>query len=246
MWSGMQHVTPYTQLLKQRHAAASLLLGSMLVLVPVLGHIVLSGWAVRVHRAVVAGEAMPALGLDDLSGDARLGLGPFVVQMIMGLVLCLVFLPLLVLPGVVFSIALPALADSDISEEGAIAIFVVGVLVFVLVGLVCLYLLVMATHAALISAELGDSVSDGLAGLRPGRLRAFFKLVPRELFGASIGLAMGSSLLVLAGLLLLTLGVYPATVMVFAAGAHYRAQVYEIYLARGGPPIPSRAGAPAS
>ncbi len=234
----MQHVAPFTMIFKQRHMATSLLIGTVLIFIPIIGHIVLNGWVVRVHRAVMAEEEMPELSFKHFSEDLRLGLGPFVVQMIMGFVILLVLLPLFVLPGVLGVIAIPAMAESGLSETEAVTVFVAGVLLFVLLALVILYLLVMATHAALITAELADNVSDAMTGLRPSAIRSFFKLAKRELFFASVGLALGSSVLMLLGMLALTLGIYPATVVMFAAGGHYRAQVYAVYLERGGAEIP--------
>lgn len=234
----MKHVVPFTLIFRQPHATASLLLGTLLVFIPIVGHIVLNGWVVRVHRAVMSDEEMPALSLEHFSRDLKLGMGPFVVQMVMVFFIILVILPLLVLPGVIGVLAIPALADSGLSEGAAVTVFVAGVLVFVLLALVVLYLLVMATHAALITAELADDVSDAMTGLRPRSILPFFKLVKRELFMTSVGLAFGSSILMLAGMLLLTLGIYPATVVMFAAGGHYRAQIYAAYLERGGAEIP--------
>ncbi len=234
----MQYVLPFTFILRQRHTVETLLVGSLVTMAPILGHIVLSGWVVRVHRAVLAGdEEAPPLRFDDLPTDLRLGLGPFVVQIIMGTVIAVVLTPMLVAPGVAAALILPSLGDRGLSEAEAVTIFVAGVLVFALLALVCLYLLVMATNAALLRAELSDQVSGALEGVRPRTIRALFRTTPRELLKASIGLALGSSLLMLLGLVALTLGLLPATVMIFAAGGHFRAQVYLSYLAKGGAPL---------
>jgi hypothetical protein len=65
-----------------------------------------------------------------------------------------------------------------------------------------------------------------IRALRPDYRRAFIRMLLYNL------------LIMTCGMLLCSVGIYPAAVVMAVAGAHIRAQLYRIYLARGHEPLP--------
>jgi hypothetical protein len=234
----MRYVEPFTYLFHQRHLGMTLLVGSVLFLVPVVGPIVVMGWCVLLHRALAEGRReVPPLGFEDFSRLLDLGLGPFLVSLLVSLGMFVVLLPLLAVPAVVVGVAMPRLASAGEGEAVLLVVLLVAALA-ALVLLVVGYLVAMVHKAALIRAELTPEMGAAIASLRWSAIRGFLRVCPRELFFASVAHGLGSSLLTFVGLALGSIGVYPAVVVSQAAGAHFRAQIYRVYLERGGEPLP--------
>jgi hypothetical protein len=54
-------------------------------------------------------------------------------------------------------------------------------------------------------------------------------------------MSLGGMLLVMVGYMVFCVGAYAAIALIFVAQAHMYYQLYELYLARGGEPIPFKA-----
>jgi hypothetical protein len=72
-------------------------------------------------------------------------------------------------------------------------------------------------------------------------VRDFLSRVWKELLLSLLFLIVTAPLLMLAGLLAFCVGVYAAAVVLMFAQLHFHYQLYELYLQRGGTPIPLKA-----
>lgn len=235
----LQYVEPFTFLFKQHHLWNTLLVASLMILVPIFGQIVVSGWCVAVHRAILDGKKeVPELTFNDFMKYFHIGLGPFLVQMIMGAIAMLVLMPLYMIPSFGWAVVIVMMEDGLMDESVGIGL-IVGIAGFsALIILAISYLFAAYFTAATIRAELTNNVNDSMAGLNWGYLKTFTKICFRPCVLAIVAQSVGGTILILIGMLLLYFGMIPATVVLMAAGAHYRAQLYEIYLSRGGEPLP--------
>lgn len=233
----MRYVEPFTFLFRQRHLTTTLLVGSVMFFIPIVGQIVIAGWAVLVHRALMAGEQeVPALTFDDFSRLLNLGLGPFLVQLLLGIILSVVIMPLMFIPMVAMG-ALPAMLQTQSDGTVIAVILTVGGL-STLLFMAATYLISMFTQAVVIRAELNPDTSQAMSALSWGYMKSFFKIAKRELFMATLVLSVGGTLLVFGGMLLFYVGIFPMAVVTHAAAAHMRSQIYTAYLAKGGEPLP--------
>jgi len=233
----MRYGLPFTFLLRQKKAWPTLLVGSVVALVPVLGQVILAGWGVEVHRAVLEGRrGCPSLRFSDCSRLLQVGIPPFLVQVVLSTFWLFVLLASLALGGAIAGLAGFALARGGHGDEAIAGLILAVSSVTLLACVASSYVLAMTLNAAMIPAELGDEPAKALAGLRPRFLRGFFRASGKSLFKGTVAMVMGSSVVVLAGLALLGLGLLPATVLIVAAGAHLRAQIYEAHLEGGGAP----------
>lgn len=235
----MKYVEPFTFLFKQPHAVMTLVIGTVLFFVPVVGPLVLMGWLVLVHRALMNGEQeIPALTFDDFSRLLNLGLGPFVASMIFGLVLSMILTPAMMIPWFGMGVAMPLFLQGGGDEAVMLIVMAVGSLIFFLFFMGLMIVSGMFSKIILIRAELTPDVNESLKALSFSYIREFFRVAKKELFLATLGYTLGSIVLSFAGMLVLMVGAYPAAVLTMVAGAHFRAQLYAVYLAKGGTPLP--------
>jgi len=69
-------------------------------------------------------------------------------------------------------------------------------------------------------------------------VRSFLSLVWKEWALSIVFFLFTAPFVMLAGLLLFCIGIYPAAVVMTFAQFHMQYQLYELYLQRGGTPIP--------
>jgi hypothetical protein len=237
--NAMQYVRPFTFLFRQRHTAATLAIGSVMLFIPVAGQIAIYGWVVRVYRALLdGGEEVPPLRFEDFSQNLQAGLGPWLVALVVGFFISLVIMPLWLFGSMAMGIAMPLVVEAGGGEAAAIGLMIVFFLVFTLLVLAISYLSIAVTNVALIRAELAGEVGQAFSGLGPGSLWRFAKVVRKELLWSTVATAMGGSIVILLGMIALYFGIFPAAIVLIAAGGHFRHQLYRQYLARGGEPLP--------
>ena len=229
---------------KQDGWARTLAMATLYMFIPMVGPIAFQGYAVRVFKhLVLSGDDSNLPPMEGFTDLMNLGMMPFVMSMIyMFPIIFLVYFGLglgigvgMLLVGVIIAGLAAAGLDPGIATAiGALLALVVGVLVFVLVyGLVILLAYpLQAVHTMVETTgkiEYAWKFSEVMAymrSLKPEYRRAFIRMFLYNL------------LIMTCGMLLCSVGVYPAAVVMAVAGAHIRAQLYRIYLARGGEPLP--------
>ncbi|MDQ3037474.1 MAG: DUF4013 domain-containing protein [Myxococcota bacterium] len=215
--------------------------GSLLLLsatfIPFLGQIVLTGWgAVTLRRAVRGNEQpLPRLDLDFDYLGKLLGTGfkALLAAMIWGipagLLIGVGFVCLYA--GMMMSIVGAASAGGETGTAfAAVCAMGVGFPLLMIFSIV----LGLPAQMAAIRAELSDDLNPAL---QFGEVLEMTKRVFRELVIGSLVLAFVQWLFVMGSLLLCGLPLIPAMVAMVVARAHFAAQLYELYVERGGQPI---------
>lgn len=214
----------------------ALLWGSLCFLLSslIVPQIIFSGylWEVieRLHKRETTSYA--DFDTNRLSDYLMRGVWPFLVQMLLSLVLVVLVVPLVMCGGFAMAIS----GANDAPELGLVAFF----LLFGVMMLVVMVFQVMMTPFVLragLAQDLGTAFNLGWA-------KEFVGLVWKELLLWSLVLAGAMVVAYIVGMLLFCVGIYPAIVVCLFANTHFVWQVYELYLRRGGTPIPLK-GQPA-
>jgi hypothetical protein len=222
--------------------------GSLLIfssfIIPIIGQVALAGWAAMIMRRATQGldSPLPRLDLDfDYLGKlVGTGFKAFLATLLWtlpvsfligGTVACLYF-------GMFFGVA----AAGD--QGGLVFLCLMGVAL----PLVSIFAIVasMPAQMALIRAEVADDLNQAM---RFGDVMEMTKKVARELIIGGFVLGFVQWLMMVGSLLLCYLPLIPSLVVMAVVRAHFGAQLYQLYLERGGTPVPVgplEAGQPAS
>jgi hypothetical protein len=234
----MRYQRAYQHIFEGPNWPTNLLWTSGCALVPLLGWTVLIGYAVEVLESVRRGgrEAQPNFEPLRLQAYLARGLWPATVQL-------LAVLPVIVLTVGCFVLINYLLGDpkhSTFTVRTVASVFAPCLVLLVL--LLTMFLLPLTIYTG-----LGGSgqVSDAWRFMQ-----SFMRFVGRELFLAQVFLVLTGLCLLVIGAMACLIGLPPALALTTLAQYHLMAQLYDLYLQRGGLPVTalvetSLTGAPA-
>lgn len=214
----------------------SLLLLSSLIL-PIVGQVIVFGWGALIVRRAVAGQQTPLprleLEFDSLGRLFGTGLKVFLAFLIWGLPVGLVVGAgaICLQMSIVFGSMVEPAGAPAWTGVVAVGAALVGLPVLAIVGL----LLSLPAQMSMLRAELSDDLNRAM---QFREVLDMTKKVLRELIVGSIILAVVQMVMVFASVLLCWLPLLPCLVAMTVARAHFASQLYELYLARGGSPLP--------
>ena len=204
--------------------------------IPIIGPIAVQGWHAEILQRLVKGHPQPVapLKFDDLMKLLSRGLPAFLVALVAGGIFGLVIgVPMGCLGGVMSAMLG---ASGGGGEEGglAAALFMMfaGVMMFTITlpaG--------MMINGATLRAELTEDFS---ASLKFGEVWDYVKRTWVTQLVAGIGFAFFAWLMAFAGMLVCFVGIYAVVPMLSLGALHLRFQMYQLYLSRGGSPIPMK------
>ena len=206
----------------------NVLIGMVLVLIPIIGPLALSGWLMEVHQRLVRRHPhpVPKLEFGDFVFLLQRGVTPFLVSLVTMLPLILIVYGMMV--GIGFgAFFVYGATDEPLLAAGAGLVGTLFLMVFW-----CLFAIVM--NAAMTRAEL---LEDFGRTLRFGELMAYARRTAGMVVVKTFSFGFLSFGVVLLGLLACYIGIYPAIVVLQIASMHLRWQVYEDYVAKGGAPL---------
>ena len=212
----------------------TLLFVTLGMLVPLVGPMTVNGYQAVIARHVgrQGDRDWPLFDFDRLADYLVRGLKVFVVSLLAGLVVMPVALVV-----VWVTVFLSALLTSAGGEHGA-ALACVGI-GFLVISMALFLALIFGAMALVTPLWLQAGINPDFAGAFDfAFLRDFLARVGREVVIAHlvlVGLHLG---LMIAGLLACFVGVFPAIGLMMLVQAHLYGQLYALYLARGGRPIP--------
>lgn len=213
----------------------SLLLFSAAI-IPFVGRISLAGWCAVIVRRAVAGQddRLPRLDLDfDYIGKLfGTGFKGFLVALIWGLPAGVAIFAMVMLGyfGMAFGVVAAGRAGGEEAALGVMCCFGAGIPALFLLAT----LLGLPAQMAMVRAELADDMGKGL---ELGAVLDMTRKVFRELLIGSIVLSIVQTVMLFVGLLLCYFPVFPAMVAMQVARAYFGAQLYQLYVERGGEPV---------
>lgn len=219
----------------------------LLMFVPVLGilaSIALIGWNAVALRRAVSGQDTPLPRLDfDTTYLGKLletGFKGFIAQMLYSLIFVgFYFAFICCLYAGVFGVMGGVAAGASAGGEAGAGIG--AVLSLLILGAVCfLFFVLMMVGAAVLQigvmrAEITDDLSPAL---QVGETLKMTKMLAKELFVCGIVIyimQMGMSFVIM---FTLFLGMFPCAVIMQVVVTYMRAELYRVYLEKGGEPLP--------
>lgn len=210
----------------------NMLLGGVTLMIPLIGPLVLSGWHVsafwaRGDRDDPAG--IPPYDFQYFGKYLERGLWPFLVGMVASLALvpvmmCL-FLPFILLTG--------AMGSGPGRESG-------GIFIAIFLGMFCLQIMLMLLYHILVTPLMvrATITQDFASAFNLRFAKSFLSLTWKELLASMLFMfGVGLCLMVIA-VVTCYIGAIFAAPVVFFGWHHLQKQLYQLYLARGGEPVP--------
>jgi hypothetical protein len=228
----MKYMYAYRYVFESPKWMANLLAAIICYLVPVVGPIVFHGYGFEMieslHRR--KGARCPDFDTNRLSEYLNRGLWPFLVQLVAGLPIMVIVM--VVSGGFAIGMILTPEKHHAVALALGVPLFVFAVLLLeVLASVIVIPLLLRAG----LTQEFGQAFS--LVFVKDFIKRMWLELILQQLF-----LHATSIVLSLVGLLACYVGSFVAVGLVAFAQIHIWHQLYELYLERGGTPIPLKPG----
>jgi hypothetical protein len=206
----------------------NVLIGMVLMLIPIVGPLALSGWLMEVHQRLVRRHPrpVPKLEFSDFVFLLQRGVTPFLVSLVTTVPL------IFVMYAMMFGVGFGAFAVQAATNEALFAVGV-GLIGFVLLVVFwCVFAILM--NAAMTRAELLEDFGRTLSF---GELMAYARSTAGKVMVKTFTFGFLSFGIVLLGMLACYIGMYPAIVVLQIASMHLRWQIYENYVANGGTPL---------
>lgn len=232
----MRYFRAYSFLFQSPNWATNLLFLSLCLLIPILGQIVMAGYLFQVleqmHRRGRDDE-VPNFDFSHFLEYLLRGIWPFLADFVLGLVFTVPYLI-----GYVGILLLWVGVDQQVvSQELAIAVTIVAAAVI----LILLFLMVILRYPIVLRCGLQQDFAPGFSFRYVSN---FMGLVGGKVLLSLLFLMVSGLVVLSAGLMLCCVGILPATALITAAQYHLFYQLYELYLQRGGEPIPLKPTTP--
>jgi hypothetical protein len=221
----MRYLRSYFFLFTQPRWGANLLLISLCLLIPAVGLIVLLGYAF---------DLLECLHKRGDTGYPGFDFNRFSAYLARGLVPLVVYLPVLFLVVIFAFFCTIVLRDSPVPSRSVGRLMTLMIMFFGVSLLFGLVLVPLSLRAGL------TQKLDGPASME--FVRDFLNRVWKEVLLVWLFVLVTAQVLMLAGLLLCAIGLYPALAVGVCAQHHLMYQLYELYLRRGGRALPLARG----
>jgi hypothetical protein len=212
--------------------------------IPIVGNFAVQGYGVRLFRHFVrTGDDRnlpPMTGLGDL---ISLGIAPAAASMIW--MFPMVFIAqILLMAGMAVSALAGFAVGGALKAGGAderaavVAGVVVGAICFLFTFILFYFSILLMSYYLMGMMTLVEHTGKIEYAWKFREIKEFMRVLQPDYRRAFIGLQLRSLLYILPAYFCCVFLIFPALVIVILAGTHLRAQLYHLYLARGGAPLP--------
>jgi hypothetical protein len=212
-----------------------LLMAGVCVLIPLIGQIVLIGYQFVLIEALLRGDGrtFPEFDFGQFTNYLMRGLWPWLAQLI-GQFVAAIPIYILFFGGMMcFMGVISAAGDEAVAGVGMLVMMVfMFVGAFAACALMMLIITPMTIRAGL-SQELGEAFKFGW-------VKDFIGRTWKEMLIFALVMMAGSVVLMMIGYAVFCVGALAAFAVIMMANAHMYYQLYELYLARGGEPVPMK------
>ena len=212
----------------------NLLLGGVCVLIPIIGPMVIVGWLITGFwaRQDENFETFPEFDFSHFGKYLERGLWPFLVAFVVSIGFSIVLVPLawiLMIPAMLVGVSAGNEPNAG-TCFGAIAMILM-MLVFAALIFALMLMLVPLKIRASLTQDFAKSFDFGF-------VKRFLALTWKEAVLSSLFVMITGPILICFGAIVFCVGMYFATVLVYFSWTHLHKQLYQLYLSRGGEPIP--------
>ena len=229
----MNYTASISDFFKSPKWMMNMLLGGVCVLIPLVGPIVVLGWTIVGFwgRQDDSCETFPPFDFANFSKYLEKGAWPFIVSFVASIAASMVLMPLSW--GVMMPLMFLGQDSSGAGTAGCIGgVAALGMIVFWAALMVALVVLLMPlTLRATLTQDFAKAFNLQF-------MNQFLTLTWKECLLSSLFLGAASIVLTSVGMLVFCIGAYFAGVVIYFAWMHLEKQLYELYLSRGGEPVP--------
>ncbi len=235
---GIRFLESYGYIFRSPDWMLTILFTGICQLIPIIGPMVLMGYQFQIVEALTRNPnaVYPSFSFDFFVDYLKRGLWPFLVSLVVSLALVVpIWLVVYGLLVVVF------LAAASVEGEAGAVLAVLGLVVVgsaVIVLSVGLWLVLMPM---ILRSGLAQDFAEAF---RFDFVKSFVGKTWKEMLLCALFLTVSGWLFASAGMLLFCVGVYFAVAVISLAQAHLFYQLYQVFLSRGGKPIPLKPTAP--
>ncbi len=231
----MDYIASVSDFFKSPKWMMNLLLGGVCVLIPIVGPIVVLGWLITGFwaRQDENFETFPDFDFSHFGKYLERGLWPFLVAFVVGVGISIVLVPL------VWILMIPVMLVGGLSSGGDANVGgCLGVMITMLMMLVWAIAIVVMM-LVLVPLKIRASLTQDFAkSFDLAFVKRFLALTWKEIVISSLFILVASIVLTLAGMLVFCVGMYFAMVLIYFSWTHLNKQLYQLYLSRGGEPVP--------
>lgn len=225
----MNYAASVSDFFKTPKWGMSLLLGIVAVFIPIVGYMLLMGWVITGFwsRREQNFEHFPPFDFTRFEKYFTRGVWPVAVS----------FAPALVVMLLSFALMLPVMFVTAAAANEESPGWIVGGSFLLLMSVFALLFCAMFVLMVPLTLRAG-MMQEFVAAFEVKFLKRYFALVWKETLLTALFLMATSMLLQFIGLLVFCVGAYAMPVIIVFATMHLDKQLYALYLARGGEPIP--------
>jgi len=231
-FTGMRYFDAYSFVFDSPRWAMNLLLGAVCALIPVVGGIVLWGYQFEIIESLHRDprRTYPDFDFNHFVNYLKRGVWPFLVALVVTMVPS--FVLVILSYAMMFAVGISA---SLAGQETGMLIAVVGFLLGFAAIFAAAIAVGMISIPFVIRAGLAQDFGEAF---RFDFVKSFIRKTWKEMILSMLFMMFSSMVVAMIGMLLCYFGMYPAMVLIMLAYAHIYYQLYQVYLARGGKPIP--------
>jgi MFS family permease len=231
----VDYVASISEFFKSPKWMMNLLLGGVCVLIPIVGPIVVLGWLITGFwaRQDQRFETFPDFDFSNFGKYLERGLWPFLVAFVVGVGVSIILVPLVWVLMIPVMLAGGLSSGGDANVGGCLAVMMT--ILMMLVWAVAIVVMMLVLVPLKIRASL---TQDFAASFDMAFVKRFVALTWKEMVLSSLFILAASVVFTLLGMLVFCVGMYFAMVLVYFSWTHLNKQLYQLYLSRGGEPVP--------
>jgi hypothetical protein len=229
---GMQYFEAYQYVFRNPNWIVNLLLVTLCQFIPIIGPIVTLGYQFEIIESLHRDprRVYPDFSFDLFVDYLKRGLWPFLVTLVVFTVLSV---PLtIMIYALIIGVALLAAA---IGGDGGAVVMVIGMPLAMLAIMAIMVLLGVFVIPMVLRSGLAQDFAEGF---QLDFIKSFLGLTWKEIALSTLFMAITGMIAVFTGLAIFCVGSYVAASLLLLAQAHIYFQLYQLYLVRGGEPIP--------
>jgi hypothetical protein len=232
----VEYLRVFSYVFESPHWLMTILIGGLCYFsqnaIPLVGTLLFLGYQFEVTEALLRnkGASYPEFDFNRFSDYLMRGLWPLLVSLAIAIVV-MVPTSVVLFGAVSVAGAVANAVDKDVAPLIVIAVFLMFFLIMMAIGVVVsLFATPMMLRAGLMQ-QFGEAFNLGWA-------RDFVRRMWLEMVLFWLFMVVSSLLLMPLGLIMFCVGIYAVAALFTMAYGHIYYQLYELYLARGGEPIP--------
>lgn len=228
----MNYKTSISDFFKSPQWGMNLLFGALTFLIPIVGPVVLSGWHVTILWARGNDEdptRFPSFDFQYFGKYLERGLWPFLVSLVASLVLMPILMVCMI--GPMFFAGIMDHAAHRYEEAFPIAMMICMFVSYLVVIIGFNLLIIPLMLRATITQGFGEAFDLGF-------MRKFLSLVWVDLLMAALFMLLLAFCMMIITVVTCYIGGLAAAPVFFFTWHHLQKQLYQLYLARGGEPVP--------